>query len=152
MLDILLVGTQASSRVLLAKLGCQFLDDNVGIANLLSIQLHEGEHAPLRSEFGVVVDVLQLKHMFIHWTISIILIWRTHVITILKEFVSISIWNSSEELSLQRIPVKKSRMSLIAAPYWPLTTCRTREESTLPTTANALKLAELQESPRESQV
>ena len=96
MLDILLVGTQASSRVLLAKLGCQFLDDNVGIANLLSIQLHEGEHAPLRSEFGVVVDVLQLKHMFIHWTISIILIWRTHVITILKEFVSISIWNSSD--------------------------------------------------------
>ena len=84
MLDILLVGTQASSRVLLAKLGCQFLDDNVGIANLLSIQLHEGEHAPLRSEFGVVVDVLQLKHMFIH-SISIILIWRTHVITILME-------------------------------------------------------------------
>lgn len=71
MLDILLVGTQASSRVLLGKLGRQFLDDNVGIANLFSIELHEGEHAPLRPEFGVVVDVLQLKHMFIHLNIAV---------------------------------------------------------------------------------
>ena len=61
MLDILLFGAQAGSGVFLAKLGRQFLDDNVGIANLLSIQLHEGKQAPLRSEFGVMVDVLQLR-------------------------------------------------------------------------------------------
>ena len=48
MLDILLLCAKALGRVLLFEFGSQLLDDNVGVANFLSVQLDEGEQASLR--------------------------------------------------------------------------------------------------------
>ena len=58
-LHILLLVGQALVRVLLELLG-QGLDDDVGVADLLAVQLHEGQEAALRAELRVVGNVLKV--------------------------------------------------------------------------------------------
>ena len=57
-LHVLLVGREVDTGVLLAELGGQLLDDEVGVADLLAVELDEGEESPLGPQFRVVVDVL----------------------------------------------------------------------------------------------
>jgi hypothetical protein len=59
-LNVLLLGRQALVHVLLELLG-QGLDDDVGVADLLAVQLDEGQEAALGAELGVVGNILELK-------------------------------------------------------------------------------------------
>ena len=61
-LNVLLLGCQALVHVLLELLG-QGLDDDVGVADLLAVQLDEGQEAALGAELGVVGNILKLKKM-----------------------------------------------------------------------------------------
>ena len=58
-LDVLLLVGQALVRVLLELLG-QGLDDDVRVADLLAVQLDEGQEAALRAELRVVSHVLKV--------------------------------------------------------------------------------------------
>lgn len=46
-LHVLLFGREGGGRVFLLELGSQLLDDKVRIANLLPVELDEGQETPL---------------------------------------------------------------------------------------------------------
>ena len=60
-LNVLLVGLQAVVHVLLKGLA-QALDDQVGVADLLAVELHKGQKAALRAKLGVVSHILKTKN------------------------------------------------------------------------------------------
>ena len=57
-LDVLLFCGEALVHLLLVLLG-QVLDDQVAVGDLLAVQLHEGQEAPLASQLSIVINVLQ---------------------------------------------------------------------------------------------
>ena len=64
MLDVLLFCGETLVHLLLVLLG-QVLDDQVGVGDLLSVQLHEGQEAPLAPQLSIVIYVLEkLNHGF----------------------------------------------------------------------------------------
>ncbi len=59
-LNVLLFGGQSFVHVLVELL-CQGLDDDVGVADLLPVQLDERKKAALGAELGVVGNILKSK-------------------------------------------------------------------------------------------
>ena len=57
-LNVLLFRGEALVHLLLVLLG-QVLDDQVAVGDLLAVQLHEGQEAPLASQLSIVINVLQ---------------------------------------------------------------------------------------------
>lgn len=64
-LNVLLLGRKAGGGILLFELGRQLLDDKVRVTNLFTVELDEGQHAPLGTQLGVVVDILKTTKIFI---------------------------------------------------------------------------------------